>query len=87
MVSEMGETWSPYTAPPRVQPKMGSSRCCVWGVPAMAAPMGIRIAIVPQEVPVEKPRKAATISMTAGSRKVGNAELEMAFPTSSPVFR
>ena len=37
----------------------------------MAAPIGIRIAMVPQEVPVEKPRKAATMRITAGAGRQG----------------
>ena len=55
MVSEMGEQWSPHTAP-TMQAEMqmmprGSSRG------KMAMVMGIRMPKVPQEVPVAKARK------------------------------
>lgn len=64
-VSEMGEQWSPQTAPDRhAAMEMTSISPCgkAWQT------MGIRMEKVPHEVPVAKARKTATRKMMAGSR-------------------
>ena len=84
VVSEMGEQWSPMTAPPRVA-AMAIIRMS-WPGPMSAAvssealtpantgiTMGSRMVKVPQEVPVAKPRKAAITKTTAG-RKLARLE-------------
>jgi len=67
VVSEMGEQWSPHTAP-AMQAEMqmmprGSSRG------KMAMVMGIRMPKVPQEVPVAKARKQPIKKTMAGRKK------------------
>ena len=66
VVSEMGEQWSPHTAPAR-QAEMDIMRS---GLPTgkTSVTMGIRIPKVPQLVPVEKLRPMATRKMIAGRR-------------------
>ncbi len=65
VVSEMGETWSPYTAPAKVAPMVIRNS----GSPSGNTPstMGRIRAMVPQEVPMAKPMKPATTKMMAGS--------------------
>ena len=67
VVSEMGEQWSPHTAPAmqaeiQMMPR-GSSRG------KMAMVMGIRMPKVPQEVPVAKARKQPIKKTMAGRKK------------------
>ena len=65
VVSEMGEQWSPQTAPAR-QAEMPIIRSS--GLFAKTGrTMGIRMPKVPQLVPVEKARPRATRKITAGS--------------------
>ena len=66
VVSEMGEIWSPQTAPARhaempIFMSTGSEEA------KMAVTMGMRMPKVPQLVPVEKARKTATRKIMAGS--------------------
>ena len=78
VVSEMGEQWSPITAPPKVAAMEIISRLLfrsptvrsTAGVPPenTGMTMGSRMEKVPQEVPVAKPRNAAMMNTTAGSR-------------------
>ena len=64
-VSEMGEQWSPITAPAQQAeiPMMSSSL----EAGKIAVTMGIRMPKVPQEVPVAKARNTATRKMMTGS--------------------
>ena len=67
VVSEIGEQWSPQTAP-AIHAEM-EIVINVWLVLAnTATTMGIRIPKVPQEVPVAKARPQPTKKMNAGSR-------------------
>ena len=64
-VSEMGEQWSPHTAPDRqAAMEMTSISPCgnAWQT------MGMRMEKVPQDVPVAKARNTATRKMMVGSR-------------------
>ena len=65
VVSEMGEQWSPQTAPDR-QAAMESTSISPSGNAWQT--MGMRMEKVPQEVPVAKARKTATMKMMKGSR-------------------
>ena len=66
VVSEIGETWSPHTAPARTADTeiIIISSCFASG--NMATTIGTRIAKVPQLVPVENARNTPTINITAG---------------------
>ena len=66
VVSEMGEQWSPQTAPARQADTPTNSRGLVSG--KILVTMGIRMPKVPQEVPVAKLRAQATRKMTAGRK-------------------
>ncbi len=79
VVSEMGEQWSPITAPPRVAamaiisislPLISSEVRSAAGMPPenTGMTMGSRMVKVPQEVPVAKPRNAAIRNTTAGRK-------------------
>ena len=63
VVSEMGEQWSPHTAPDR-QAAMETTSISPWGKAWQT--MGIRMEKVPQEVPVAKARNTATRKMITG---------------------
>ena len=65
VVSEMGEMWSPQTAP-AMQAEMEMTRN---GAAAgnTATQMGMRMLKVPHDVPVAKASNAATTKMMAGS--------------------
>ena len=65
VVSEMGEQWSPQTAPDR-QAAMETTSISPSGKAWQT--MGTRIEKVPQDVPVAKARKTATTKMMMGSR-------------------
>lgn len=73
VVSEMGEQWSPATAPAR-QADMLMYMSGPAGSKVLTT-MGIRMPKVAQEVPVEKASMAATTKMTAG-RKFTSPEAE-----------
>ena len=79
VVSEMGEQWSPITAPPRVAamaiisislPLIRSAVRSAAATPPenTGMTMGSRMVKVPQEVPVAKPRNAAIMNTTAGRK-------------------
>ena len=65
VVSEMGEQWSPQTAPDR-QAAMETTSISPSGNAWQT--MGTRMEKVPHEVPVAKARKTATRKMMMGSR-------------------
>lgn len=65
VVSEIGEIWSPHTAP-AIQAEMEMMRSGS-SVGNTAMQIGMRMPNVPHEVPVAKARKAATTKMMAGS--------------------
>ena len=77
VVSEMGEQWSPHTAPARQAAMVMMSR-----LPGRLMPttMGSRMPKVPQEVPVEKAKKMATKNTMAGSIPVKPAALPSKMP-------
>ena len=66
VVSEIGEQWSPHTAPARQAdiPIIISSE----SPGKIAVTIGIKIPNVPQDVPVEKARKQATRNIIAGRK-------------------
>ena len=79
VVSEMGEQWSPHTAPDR-QAAMDTTSISPFGKAWQT--MGIRMEKVPQEVPVAKARNTATRKMMNGSRYCSAAaELPSRFAT------
>ena len=66
MVSEMGEQWSPATAPAKqAEMPIVSS---VGSFKNTGSTMEMKMPNVPQLVPVENARNTATRKMTAGSR-------------------
>ena len=65
VVSEMGEQWSPHTAPAR-QAEMPMVSSVGWSA-KMGSTMGMRMPNVPQLVPVANARPSATRKMMAGS--------------------
>ena len=79
VVSEMGEQWSPQTAPARHAEMPIISR----GSPTlkMGRTMGIRIPKVPQLVPVAKASRHATMKMIAGSMLTRPAEAAYMTPS------
>ena len=64
VVSEIGEQWSPNTPPPRTAAMIKPG----WRpmILIVGTAMGIMMAKVPQEVPVEKAMKQETRKMTVG---------------------
>ena len=86
VVSEIGEQWSPHTAPAMQAemeiiirfPGVFSNTCTT---------MGIRIPKVPQEVPVAKAKKHATMKIIAGSIFTSpSAEEEVSSPAVYATF-
>ena len=76
VVSDIGEQWSPNTAPDRIEAMLDrrmdccsardmSLSCVIWITSGMAR--GVKIVIVPHEVPVEKLTAAATRKISPGS--------------------
>ena len=65
VVSEIGDTWSPPTAPAKTAATVIVARFIF--VPVIARTIGIKIPNVPQEVPVAKARPSATRKNIAGS--------------------
>ena len=70
VVSEMGEQWSPNTEPARVADRVTVMMVGVadW---QMNTTMGMNSPKVPQAVPMEKDRPAATRKTMAGSSSMG----------------
>ena len=58
VVSEIGETWSPQTAPARIE-AVTIVRLFIFSAPTTANAIGSRIPKVPQDVPVENASPAA----------------------------
>ena len=80
VVSEIGEQWSPQTAPAR----QADIPIIISGSPAgkMVVTIGISMPKVPQDVPVEKERKQATKKIMAGKKFIRPAaELFIISPT------
>ena len=78
VVSEIGEIWSPHTAP-AIQAEMEMMRSgAVSGKTAMQ--IGIRIPKVPHDVPVANARKAATTKMMAGNSICSSSALVATTP-------
>ena len=81
VVSEIGEIWSPQTAPART----ADTEIIIISrfVPAANMPVaiGTRIANVPQEVPVEKERNTATANSTTGIKILADAWSPTTLPT------
>ena len=77
VVSEIGEQWSPHTAPARQ-----AAIVIINKLPGKLIPttIGKRIPKVPQEVPVENARKIATKNTIAGSIPVRPAALPSKMP-------
>lgn len=73
VVSEIGEQWSPNTEPASVADKAMIVRCGATDV-QIDAIIGIRIPNVPQLVPIENERKAATTNIIAGISIIGMLE-------------
>ena len=65
VVSEMGETWSPNTAPPRVAETV--MRVSVPLPPRIATAIGTRTPKVPQDVPVANASPSATAKKITGT--------------------
>ena len=65
VVSEMGEQWSPQTAP-AIQAETATMVKVPSVAPNTLSTMGIRIPKVPHEVPVENAIKLATMNMMTG---------------------
>ena len=66
VVSEMGEQWSPHTAPAMLAEMQMMPRGLSRGKMAMV--MGIRIPKVPQEVPVAKASRHPMANTMAGRK-------------------
>lgn len=77
VVSDIGEQWSPHTAPERHAAIEITSISYVLPSPNTLHTIGIRIANVPQLVPVENARNKATINIIHG-RNSFNAPAEPA---------
>ena len=77
VVSEIGEQWSPQTAPERHAAMEITSISPVFALANNGHTIGIKIPKVPQLVPVENARNTATKNMIAG-RNIFNAPAEFA---------
>lgn len=77
VVSEIGEQWSPQTAPARQADMLITPRVLPMG--KILRTIGIRIPKVPQEVPVAKAMKHAIIKIIAGSRLFKDSAEDNAF--------
>ena len=77
VVSEIGEQWSPHTAPARQ-----AAIVIIRRFPGRLIPttIGSRMPKVPHEVPVENARKIATRNTIAGSMPVSPAALPSKIP-------
>ena len=71
VVSEIGETWSPNTAPPSVAETV--RRASVPLPPKIVTAIGTSTPNVPHEVPVEKAIKPARIKKIAGNKNFGKS--------------
>ena len=87
VVSEIGEIWSPQTAPA----KMDATEMVKIGVisipPNTETAIGIRMANVPQEVPVAKASPKATRKKIAGKSPVGILLDDTTLLTNAPAFK
>ncbi len=79
VVSEMGEQWSPHTAP-AMQAEMDIIIICGSPFWNTATTIGIRIPKVPQEVPVAKARKHPTTKIIAGRKFINAPALDSTSP-------
>lgn len=84
VVSEIGETWSPKTDPAKTEAIVIVQRSLLIGKRGKA--IGMNIAKVPQEVPVENDNIAASAKIITGIKKE-EAELFLTkFEINSPAF-
>ena len=86
VVSEMGEAWSPQTAPERIAAtettRMSGAVC-----PRTAMAIGMRMPNVPQLVPVAKASPAATRKKSGGRNMTTPALAVTIVPTKPPRLR
>ena len=85
VVSEMGEQWSPQTAPARQADIDITPRGSPTG--KIASTIGMRIPKVPQEVPVAKAMPQATRNMIAGRNVLSPAAFASAPSTNAEESR
>ena len=86
VVSEIGEIWSPHTAPASTAATFSASKDTLL-VLITAVTIGIMIPKVPQDVPVEKESPIATAKNSAGSSTPMTALPLTTFPTKFPSAR
>ena len=84
VVSEIGEMWSPHTAPDKIAATLKTS---ILLYPKIAIAIGIRIPKVPHEVPVEKASPRAIRKNRNGIREPINAFAFTSVLTNPPIFK
>lgn len=85
VVSEIGEQWSPQTAPAKhAEITITVADPVIPAFSNISSEIGINMPKVPQEVPVENASPSATRNMTAGSILVENPVSWIQFATNSP---
>ena len=87
VVSEIGEAWSPATAPASTAPRTGSSSSGASTALTIPPAIGSRSPKEPQLVPVAKAIARATRKTTGTSHSVGSEESSTSPPRYSPVPR
>ena len=86
MVSEIGEQWSPHTAP-AIHAEIEIIISCGLLSPKTATTIGIKIPKVPHEVPVANASRQPTIKIIAGSKFIrppATLSIAVATKTSAP---
>ena len=86
VVSEIGEAWSPQTAPERTAATQTTSMLGSF-MPSTAIAIGIRMPNVPHDVPVAKARPEATRKKIGGRNMMMEACVLTIAPTKPPRFR
>ena len=86
MVSEIGEAWSPATAPDKIAATFIAKRLISF-VPRIAIAIGIKIPKVPQLVPVENAREIAIRKNSGGSIIINVKFPAITLPTKPPKFK
>ena len=84
MVSEIGEMWSPHTAPERMAATLNTS---MLELPKIATAIGIRIPNVPHEVPVAKASPKEMIKNRNGIMEAMKVYWLTIALTNPPMFR
>ena len=87
VVSEIGDTWSPHTAPESTDATAMIIICMLSAPGNIAIAIGTRMANVPQLVPVENDRKIATRNKIAGSSTLAEALEPTRFSTKEAISR